>query len=396
MALFALIGLLGGVLFGIVSPPKHEASTKLLVLSTAPSSESSLARTGEQDPAQRKAATFGDIVGSEAVLKPVADELNLGLTAADIEQMIVSNVSSKSATITLQVYADDGEIAARILTAVVDSLKRFATSQQSLIEDGSNSDFALQTLQETTVIESSSTTQMIIRIVGGTVIGLLLGLCVIILQSQFSSKIRFGTDFDPATREKLLTDRPFKLHETGASENAVGAAIEFIALSGKSNLLVLSSPTGSSVTAETVVKIAQTLESRGQSVAILNETDNDLRALGGGFSIDSANSLTGYQRQKDAPATPVVFQDPSSHKSGGSHWRSLVQAVEGITSQFDYVLAVTPGLLENPGGVLLAEAGAGLVVVVESKKVGRKEFATTQENLRRTDVRAAGVLLVVR
>jgi capsular polysaccharide biosynthesis protein len=153
VAIFVTLGLLGGVVYQLVSPPGYNA-TALVLLPQAPtnSTGAGAAGTSGQAPTANSVATDAQIAKSGAVLLPAANEADSSLSLAQLQRAVSTSTAGDVLSITAT--ASNAREANALANAVANQLVSFVTANGSAASSGTLAGLESQSQQLSTQLSN--------------------------------------------------------------------------------------------------------------------------------------------------------------------------------------------------------------------------------------------------
>lgn len=180
-----LCGLISFAVSNFILPKKYEATTKIIVVKNENESANSLTFTDLQ-ATQKLAATYRQIILSEAISDKVIDNLNLknqyGISTAEYNKIVSVSTENSTEVLAISVDTIDPELSAKIANEIVNVF----VSNISDIYGVQN----VSVLNKAKVPENFSSPNVKKNTLIGVCIGLLLSLIIIVIRTLVDSKVK--------------------------------------------------------------------------------------------------------------------------------------------------------------------------------------------------------------
>lgn len=403
--------------FTILQTPKYTSTSSVFITVESGSSAGELSSGATY--AERQVSSFVTLADSALVLKPVVDDLGLGLTTRELAEKVSVMAPADTSIIKVTAEDDDAARAADIANGVANSLKDATAEVVPRGPEGA--ELVTATVIEPAVTaENPSSPNVPMNLALGLLVGVLLGCGQAILRSVLDTRIRTTEDVEKISDAPVLASviRNTSAGDTKDKEGPARGArwanaeayrklrtsIGFVGLGGerRSSMVITSSVQGEGKT-ETATNLARVLAQAGERVLLI---DADLRRpqVGPRLGLDSelglSDVLTGRVDLDDVLidaegdglkvlAAGTVPPNPSE-LLGSEAMAHLLTVTE---RQYDYVILDAPPLLPVTDSVVLGDQTGGAVVVTRSGHARKNQLSDALGILKNADVTVLGLVL---
>lgn len=405
-----------GVTAGITSamPTMYTAQSEVLVQVSPVSDDLASAQQATSASTQVAAVSMcSDIVKSDAVLKPVIDNLGLHATVSDLRKKIDVVTSDTSTVIQLTATYSDAEDSAKIVDELTSQLGKQLQKIYTSLR------VSLSVVQKP-VVPSAPSSPIIIANYGiGIAAGIVLALIGAVIRELSDRGINEAADVQAITSTPILAAVP-KSHTVADGTPAViakprGRAAEeirrlstnlsFVTPSdlNQPNVIIVTSSNPREGKTTISVNLAVALAEKGKSVLLI---DADVRhpsvakAIGMNSGVGLVSLLAGEISAKEAiqpywkPYLHVLPAENQKESSGiilGSDaMRTLInQAAE----RYDYVIVDTAPMTVANDAAVFAKHGGVLVMVVGQGVAQKKAVHETFKEFNMSHTSVRGIVL---
>ncbi|WP_207345842.1 polysaccharide biosynthesis tyrosine autokinase [Arthrobacter sp. E3] len=410
----ALVGLLAGGAFSVLSKPVYTSETQLFVATQNSGSVQDL-QTGNSF-IQARVSSYVVTATTPTVLQPVIDTLGLDVSPQQLAANIKASSDLKTVLITISVNDGSPVQAAAIAHAVASSLIT-AVDKLEKPADGGASPVKLSVVTPATAPTSPSSPNLKINLALGLILGLALGVAAALLRTTLDTRVRSESDLRRVTESPVLggiafdqdaLKNPLLSQETGHSQRAesfrqLRTNLHFAQVSSNSKTFLVTSSLPGEGKSTTATNLALAMAESGQSVALV---DADLRRpmvakyLGLEGAAGLTTALVGDATIKDLlqPWGPHGLQvltsgriPPNPSELLGSEAMSTL--IGQLEKDFDAVVIDAPPLLPVTDSAVLAQKVGGVMVVVGCHTAKQQEVAKAMETLQLLDANVLGVVL---
>ncbi|MEL4320068.1 polysaccharide biosynthesis tyrosine autokinase [Leifsonia sp. YIM 134122] len=419
IVVFALLGIGLAATYSILVAPKYEATTKLYVSVRA----GEAAATGDlvqgTSFARQAVTSYVDVVASAVVLDRVVKELDLSESSAQLAAQVTASSPLNTVLIAITVTDGDPEQAALIANSiganfsdvVVNNLEKPSGEAPSLVK--------IETIQPATAPSRPSSPNVPLNLILGALVGLAAGIGLAILRSVLDTRIHSLHDIEQITDKPLLggialdpdaKKRPLIVHADPRNPRAesfrsLRTNLQFVNVEGGPRSFVISSAGPGEGKSTTTANLAISLAETGARVALI---DGDLRlpkiaeymGIEGGVGLTDlligratlADVLQKWGRGK-LFVLPAGRIPPNPSELLGS--RPMVELLETLSEQFDYILIDAPPLLLVTDAAVVSKFTGGTILVAASGSTKKQELAGAVRALTASGGRLAGVVVTM-
>ncbi|MGK9219633.1 polysaccharide biosynthesis tyrosine autokinase [Microbacterium barkeri] len=404
-----LVGLGGGAVATAVTPPTYQASTDLYVSVRGGSSTGELVQGGNFS--RQIIASYASIVDSAAVLDPVIEELNLGVSANQLGSRVSASSPADTVLLTVRVVGDEAQEVADIANAVGASFTKVV--QEQLEGSGGGAAVQLTTVQPASVPNEPVTPKLKTNLAFGLALGLLAGIAFAAIRALLDNRVRSQRDIEQATDASVLgvvvqepeaNERPLIVHADPRSPRAesfrsLRTNLQFVQASDGQRSFVVASPELGDDKGITATNLAISLAESGARVVLIDAdlrrpSIHELMDLDGSVGLtdvlisqtDLADALQRWGRRQ-LYVLPAGKMPPNPSELLGS--KAMSQMLRELAEHFDYVLIDAPPLLLVTDAVVVSRHTRGLLLTVSSGGTRKQELSAA---VRAID--AAGAKLV--
>lgn len=411
---FALVGLIAGSAFVLLTPREYQAESELFVSAAGIANTSDLAQGGAFS--QQQARNYSAIATKELVLAPVISSLRLTSSVKGLARNVAVTVPLNTSIISIVVSDSSPNRAAKIANAIATSLVDTVIKLVPKKSDGTTP-VRLEPVQNATTPTAPSAPNARISLLLGLLAGLVVGLVLIILREIASTRVRSADQIRELTEGPVLAtivnDRGAArspllnatLQSTVRAEEFRQLRTSLLAIETvdpQHAILVTSSipREGKSVTA---ANLAIALAATGRTVCLV---DADLRtpAISALFGLDQARPgltevLDGEADEADTiqkwgsttlSILPSGSVPPNASELIGSN--SAVVLFARLRREFELVVIDSPSLIPVTDGAILAGIVGGAVLVVGAGRVETRELRRSLELLGAADAAFVGTV----
>lgn len=409
-----LVGISAGGLTSILSTPKYTAETQLFVAIQSSGSVQDLQQGNTFG--QARVQSYVKTVDSPIVLQPAIDTLGLHITAEELGARIKATSDVNTVLIGITATDDSPVQAAAIARAVADSLVRTVDKLETP-KAGGESPVHLTVITPATAPLTPSAPNTRMNIILGLLIGLGCGFAGALLRTTMDSRIRGeadlrqvttapllgGISFDKdAARNPLLTQSPPQ-SPRAESFRQLRTNLQFANVSGQGKTVLVTSSIPGEGKSTTAANLAIAMAQSGKAVCLV---DADLRRpmvhdyLGLERNAGLTTTLVGRATIQDVlqpwgdnslyVMTSGQIPPNPSELLGSAAMQEVLQDLESI---FDAVIVDAPPLLPVTDAAVLAQHVGGVVVVVGSHTIRRKDLEKSLTALEMVNARILGYVL---
>ncbi len=200
-----LIGIIAGLYAYLVADPQYKSNAYVMVqVQTGTGTEDSFDLVN----AQRLMATAADLISMPIVLEQVIDDLNLDITAKQLEGSLTVTSSTTSYFINISYLSGDPLLSERVVNSVIDEAIAFANTNVAILKDNI---IRTSTAQEG-VYDSPN---KVLYIAIGIILGGILGVGIAFVKELFNNTFRTKEQLESAFGIQVLGVIPeFEVKET--------------------------------------------------------------------------------------------------------------------------------------------------------------------------------------
>jgi capsular polysaccharide biosynthesis protein len=200
-----LIGIIAGLYAYLVADPQYKSNAYVMVqVQTGTGTEDSFDLVN----AQRLMATAADLISMPIVLEQVIDDLNLDITAKQLESSLTVTSSTTSYFINISYLSGDPSLSEQVVNSVIDEAIDFANTNVAILKDNI---IRTSTAQEG-VYDSPN---KVLYIAIGIILGGILGVGIAFVKELFNNTFRTKEQLESAFGIQVLGVIPeFEVKET--------------------------------------------------------------------------------------------------------------------------------------------------------------------------------------
>lgn len=411
----AVIGTIMGLAHFLTTPPRYQAMSQVFV-NTHGTGDDLTALIQGSTFTQQRVTSYATLLTSPRMLQPVAEKLNLSLTAGQLAGMVT--VSNPKGTVLLNITITDSqpERARDIANSIAEQFPVLVTALENPGGKGSSLVTASRTVTADAPERPISPSLPLDLILGGLG-GLILGTSLALLRNALDRTIKskeeaqilsgapvmamIGEDAE-AERVQLVTQDSFAPRAEAFRQ--LRTNIRFLSVDHRLSSLVVTSAVAHEGKSTTASNLAITLAQAGESVVLI---DADLRrpTIADAFALSSGVGLTtvllgdlpveeALQPWRDELPLRILTAGPippnPAELIGSARMAALITELtqRGITVVLD-----SPPLLPVTDAALLARATDGALVVTHAGKTHAEQLASACDALRIAGASVLGLVL---
>ncbi|NYF15542.1 capsular exopolysaccharide synthesis family protein [Microbacterium sp. AK009] len=410
-----LLGIGVAATYSLTRTPQYETQSTVFVSSQSGTSIQELQQGNVFT--QDRVTTYSNLVSTPIVMNPVIAELDLGITAAQLDAKVEASSALNTTLITITVTDPDPILAADIANALAASL----TAAVEEIETPNDSDVSpvrLTRVKDALPPLAPSSPNVPLNLALGALVGLALGVGAAVLRSVLDTRIRSPRDVEQVTDRPMIgaipfdskvKERPLIVHADPLSPRAesfraLRTNLQFLDMEGRSSFVITSS-VPSEGKSTTTINLAIALADAGKRVALI---DTDLRKpkVAEYLGIEGGAGLTDVLinrarvgdvmlpwGQRSLYVLPAGKVPPNpSELLGSAQMHTLLEVLE---RDFDVVLCDAPPLLPVTDAAILAKATSGAILIVASGQTNRHQLSGALDALQTVGAKIAGLVMTM-
>jgi polysaccharide biosynthesis transport protein len=411
--IIALAALAASSLLTLAMPKKYTATTRLF-FAVAGESVSELAQGSNF--AEKQMSSYANVATAPLVLEPVVQQLDLRITAVELEKSVEATVPPDTVILEIAVTDADPRRAATIANAVGATLGKVAGGLSPSRQDGSEAVRAT-TLAVAQVPVTPSSPNIPRNLGIGLLLGLLLGTGIAILRQLLDTKVRSEQDVRALTDTPILGvvafDQQVPRHPVILRDEPLAAPseavrrlrtnLQFIDAANRPKSIVISSSIPGEGKSTMAINLAVSLADTGARVILV---DADLRRpsiaeyAGIEGSVGLTTVLIGRADVEDVvqplgnttlDLLPAGQIPPNPSELLGSP--AMAGLLDRLTTSYDTVLLDSPPLLPVTDAAVLSKLAGGALVVVGADRIHRPQLEETLGSLHTAGAHVLGIVL---
>lgn len=412
----AIVFGLGALAFSLLQKPVYEASTTLYITAGNTGASSGFDTV---EAAKQRVATYAQLARSGAVLTPALKAANLDWSLEQARENVTVESRPEIVTLTVNVQAADPEAAQKLAGAIADSMTR-AVAALEVPASGFEPAAKLSVVSPATVASKPVSPISEVIVVLAVVIGLFVGAMLVLLRETLNTKIRDANDAesvlgtgtlailaheDEANRGRLVDFDDEAATQATSFRNLRSRLILALSQQPRHKLLITSARHDEGKTT-VAINIGAALAHAAKSVIVVDANVDDpqvvqrVGARSGPGLTDVISGLAplseAIQRAVGGPNTLAVLgagASGTSHPEGLFSSAALMQVLDSLAQQFDYVIIDAPPLLANSGAESLLSSVDGVVVVTRPQVSTVRDLVECRTRLDYAKARVLGVVL---
>jgi succinoglycan biosynthesis transport protein ExoP len=169
-----VVGAVVGGVLALTAQSTYRSVSKVYISLTGVESPQEL--LGASSYARQQAPAFAELVTSDAVLQPVADDLGESGSLQDLRSDVSARAVENGPIVEITALAGSGQDAADLANSAADALIDTATT----LDGGGDTGLELSVIQQGPVADDPVTPNLPVNILLGVLVGLVLGLLVVL------------------------------------------------------------------------------------------------------------------------------------------------------------------------------------------------------------------------
>ena len=411
-----LVGIAAAAALSYFSTPTYEAQAKAYI-SVRTDTQASGELLQGANFAQQNMATFAELAGTERVLAPVAEELELDRSYRALAEQVTVNAPADSTLLNFTVTDENPELAAQIANEVGAQLKDLVEDDlESPQGDEDESPVRITLVHSAEVPTASVSPRWSVNLVLGLLLGFAVGIGIAILRHVLDTRIRSTEDLeqitdapilgriidDPQANKKPLIVHLDPKHPRAEAIRSLRTNLQFLSVDGEAKSFVISSAGPSEGKSTTSANLALALAETGLRVALV---DCDLRRprvdsyMGIEGSVGLTDVLIGradlsdvLQRwgRSELYVLPAGQVPPNPSELLGSD--NMEKTLDVLSKSMDIVIIDGPPLLMVTDAVVVGAKTQGVILVAAAGSTHQQSFEAAVDSLKTANVPLRGVV----
>lgn len=411
-----LLGLAAAAALSYLATPAYEAQSKVYV-SVRTDTQASGDLLQGSNFAQQNMATFAELATTESVLNPVAEELELDRTDAELAEQVNVTAPADSTLLDITVTDEDPELAAALANEVGAQLKTLVEEElESRQGDADDSPVQINTVQSAAVPSDPVSPRVAVNLLLGLLLGFAVGVGVAILRHVLDTRIRSLDDIeaitdapilgkivdDPQAHKKPLIVHLDPKHPRAEAFRTLRTNLQFLDVDEGPKIYVISSAAPGEGKSTVSTNLAVALAETGLRVALV---DGDLRKprVASYMGIEGAVGLTDVligradlsdvlQRwgRAELYVLPAGQVPPNPSELLGSE--AMHQTLDILAKSMDVVIVDAPPMLMVTDAVVIGAKTQGVILVAAAGSTHQQSLEAAVETLETAHVPLRGVV----
>ena len=410
-----LLGLGLGAVASLAATPQYEARTQLYV-----SVQSDVGSTGDlvqgTNYARQIVGSYVDVVRTGIVLDPVAEQLQLDITGAELASYVTASSPTNTVLINITASSPDPEQAALIANAVGESFKDVVRNDLEPERASGQSPVSLTTTQVALTPTAAVSPNTPVNLALGLLLGLAVGVGVAVLRSTLDTRIHSLHDIEQITDKPLIggivddpdaQKNPLIVHaqpNSGRAESfrALRTNLQFLNVGSQNRAFVITSSGLGEGKSTTAANLAFSLAQTGSRVALI---EGDLRlpmvcqylGIEGGAGLTDVligkatlNDVLQRWGRTQLYVLPAGRTPPNPSELLGS--AEMEKVVATLNEHFDYVIIDAPPSLAVTDAAVMGSMTAGILLVVASGRTTKQAFEGALRTLETAGTNVLGII----
>lgn len=409
-----LLCVLAAATLTLLATPQYQARAEIFVAPGVVTTTGELAQGSTF--AQNRVKSYVQVITSDLVLGPVVAELGLPGTSGALATRVSASVPTDTVLIDITVTDSSPEQAATIANAIAERFRSVASSIEPARADASES-VTITLIQPAVAPASASSPNLVVNVALGALVGLLGGLALAAIREILDTRLKGERDIPAVTALPVLGRLPFDalaarqplVLQAGADRPRAEALrqlrtnLQFVATGGAGRSLLFTSSVPGEGKSTVVLNLAIALTQAGSTVCLV-EADLRRPSLGGYLGLDDTVGLTSVlidaaklsdvvQRWGDHQLDVILSGERPPNPSELLGGDAMTVLLATLARRYDYVLLDSPPLLPVTDSVVLARQCSGVLMVVGTGTVRRRELHRSLADLEGVEARVLGLVL---
>lgn len=409
IALVTVLGVVAGLIYSLLSTPQYQACARLFVTTEGGSSVGEAYQNNLFS--QERVNSYAGLATSTQVAQRAVDQLQLPLSANDLQARITATPIEKTVLLDLCGTDSDPEVARALTNAVAGQLTQVVQELETSQRGGSPAAGAT-IVDQADVPSNSAGMGLITTLVLGGVAGLFLGVLLALARGLADRSVRNRPRAEEISGKAVLGGLPIdserpktpvaSFSKMGEPLRTLRTNIRFLGGGRPPRVITITSAGAEEGRTSTAIDLAAVMAEAGHKVLLV---DGDIRtaALADRLGIAQARGLStvlsGEHRIDDAiqtdiidgvsvlPAGPVP---PNPSELLGSDRAQVL--LESLRGDYRYVVIDTPPLLGVTDGAILTALSDGALVLTRVDRTTRDQLRKAVKTLDRVGGKVLGVV----
>lgn len=410
------IGLMGAVVYTLLTTPLYQASTRLFVSTTG---GETLAESYQGNRvSQDRVASYAELLMGRSLAQRTIDKLGLTMSAEELQAHVKATAKLNTVLINVDVL-DESPVEARdIANALSDEFVNLVRELETP-EDGTSPSSRVVVEQRASIPGDPVVPKTSRNILLGLLAGLAAGVGLAILRDVLDNTVKDRQALDAITgtglvgsipTDKERKDKPAITFDTDNSLIAeafrkIRTNLHFLAVDNPPRVILITSSVPSEGKSTTAINIALALAEADHNVVLV---DGDMRRptlhkylnlIGQvGFStiLSGRAALSESLQKSQFPGLTVLTSGeipPNPSELLGS--QAAKSLLSELRSEFDYVIVDTTPLLAVTDAAILAAEADGVLVIARYGRTKRDQLAHAVESLRDVGATVLGAVFTL-
>jgi capsular exopolysaccharide synthesis family protein len=410
-----LVGVAGATVYIGASTPMYASSARLFVSTSSQSSDLTQANQGNSLAIER-VQSYADLVSTHSLGQRVSDKLGGTYSADRLTHLVSASVVPNTVNLTITARNSSPTAAQRIAQAYAVGLSQ-EVSRIEAPSDGQPSPIRMSVVDDAQVPSQPVSPRKLSSLLLGTLLGLIVGVCLAILRDRLDTSISSAEDLETITDVPLLgtihtdTSAVQKRSSVALRETTQWAEgfrvlrtnMQFVNVDHQDRMFVVSSSVPSEGKTTSVTNLAITLALAGQRVVLvecdlrrpriaerlgLDDGVGTTTVLIGAVSLDDA-----LQMQADTGLAVLTAGRRPPNPSELLQSQAMGELIRDLRSRFDVVLIDAPPLLPVTDAALLAAQSDGLIMTVRHGKTTRDQVRVALQRVEAVGGDCVGIVI---
>ncbi|WP_298744261.1 polysaccharide biosynthesis tyrosine autokinase [uncultured Microbacterium sp.] len=414
-----LIGASAGVMVGLLTPTRYEATTSLYVSVPSSAGASSAELAQGTTFARQAVATYEQVISTAVVLDPVIRNLGLDETTSDLASRVSASANINSVIISVTAHDPRPDQAARIANAVAESFTDAVATQLERPSAGESSPVRVELLDAAQVPLEPTAPNVRLSIALGALLGLAIGVAIAVLRTVLDTRVRTVADVEDATGAPTLggiaLDPDAKKHPLVVATSARDPRAEtyrslrtnlgFFTEEGITPAYVITSAGPGEGKSTTAANLAITFAEAGSRVVLV---DGDLRRprVADYFGIEGGVGLTDVLVGRAEVADvvqhwgraalfllPAGTIPPNPAELLGSP--AMTELMAALKTAFDVIIVDAPPVLLVTDAAVISRATDGVLLVAAAAATTRPRLASAVQSITSVGSKVLGTVVTM-